>query len=75
MKYFTTTCDKCRKSLKYNEKFDCYYCPKCNEWLEKKCSDKACCFCSKRPDKPKVTRLTRNLKEMGQDLKDLGLIK
>ena len=36
----------------YNEEFDCYYCVECNEWLENKCSNPQCDYCSNRPEKP-----------------------
>ena len=38
--------------LAYNSEFDCYYCSKCNDWKEPKCSDLECHFCTKRPEKP-----------------------
>lgn len=28
------------------------FCPKCNQWIEEKCEDTYCEFCSDRPDKP-----------------------
>lgn len=37
---------------KYCEKYDSYF-DKNNKWLERKCHDKECMFCSKRPDKHK----------------------
>ncbi len=36
----------------YNEKHDAYFCKECDVWLEKLCSDKACYFCTHRPEKP-----------------------
>ncbi len=45
-------CKKCGDKLDYNEKYDSYYCKKCNIWLEDCCSDPKCRFCSKRPKKP-----------------------
>lgn len=38
-----------------SEKYDAYYCPICNEWLESKCGDLAgdpCIYCKDRPEKP-----------------------
>jgi len=50
---------KCKKcSIKiyykdgYNEKYDAYFCNKCDSWNEDKCRDKGCMFCSGRPEKP-----------------------
>ena len=37
----------------YSEKYDSYYDPDENVWLEEKCDDKNCEFCSKRPVTPK----------------------
>ena len=36
----------------YYEDYDAYFCPKCNVWLESKCSDPKCEYCTKRPEKP-----------------------
>lgn len=42
----------------YNEQFDAYFCPHCDQWLESKCGctkedPKGCWFqCWLRPDKP-----------------------
>lgn len=37
---------------RYNERFDAYYETDTNEWLESKCDDPECDYCSGRPDKP-----------------------
>lgn len=42
----------CKHEKRYNEEYDAYYCPKCNTWLEDKCHDSECEFCSNRPDRP-----------------------
>lgn len=34
----------------YNEEHDSYFCPDCKEWLESKCDDSDCEFCTDRPD-------------------------
>lgn len=45
-----------------NEEYDCYYCVGCGEWLETKCSDINCEFCSKRPEKaPNVNKTVKTL--------------
>ena len=36
----------------YSEEYDSFYCPDCNRWLDEKCADPNCEFCSVRPDKP-----------------------
>jgi len=33
----------------YSEKYDAYYDPETGEWLESKCGDPECEFCSVRP--------------------------
>ena len=45
-------CDKCLMLLDYNERWDAYYCSKCNEWVEKQCSDAECYYCVGRPKNP-----------------------
>lgn len=39
------------EDTRYNEQFDCYYNIKTGQWLEEKCSDIECEFCSVRPEK------------------------
>lgn len=39
-------------NVKLNLEFDSYYCTKCNAWIEQKCEDSMCMYCSKRPDCP-----------------------
>lgn len=38
-------CDICKRRLKYNEKWDAFFCPHCNEWKERKCSDELWIWC------------------------------
>jgi hypothetical protein len=45
-------CQKCGTKQIYYEKFDTFFCPTCNMWLEKNCPDPKCEFCKNRPDKP-----------------------
>ena len=45
-------CFKCKSEVSYNKKFDCFYCIKCNIWLEPICEDLFCMFCKKRPLRP-----------------------
>lgn len=39
-------------AISYDERYDADYCPKCNEWLEKQCSDSDCFYCRSRPERP-----------------------
>ena len=45
------TCD-CGEKASYSEKFDAYFCEKCNKWLEDICGDYECNFCNARPESP-----------------------
>ncbi len=45
------SCDCKTPESEYDDKYDAYYCVVCNKWLEDKCSDKDCEFCSKRPER------------------------
>lgn len=45
-------CPDCNSEIKYNQKYDCFYCEQCNKWLEGQCNDPCCEFCTVRPEKP-----------------------
>ena len=45
-------CKRCEALLAYYEFYDAFFCPRCNDWTEKKCSDPRCDFCPDRPDQP-----------------------
>jgi hypothetical protein len=45
-------CDSCGSRRICHEDYDAYFCPSCDAWLESTCSDKACSYCSQRPDRP-----------------------
>lgn len=45
-------CSQCKSNLVYYDKFDTYFCPKCNSWTESKCSDPQCKYCPSRPEYP-----------------------
>jgi len=44
-------CD-CGTILVYYDKYDTYFCPKCNKWTESKCNDPSCDYCKNRPKMP-----------------------
>jgi hypothetical protein len=51
-----------------NRLYDAYFDADTGEWLEKKCSDPACEFCSKRPDlAPEAGRKAVNNIECAKD--------
>jgi hypothetical protein len=59
-------CEKCSTLIKYSVCYDCHFCPKCQLWLEGKCSDAECWFCPTRPEKPNFNqnvRIKKSLKE------------
>ena len=39
------------RQIIYDADYDVYFCPKCGEFLEPKCSDLTCSFCANRPDR------------------------
>jgi hypothetical protein len=45
-----TTCI-CGSESAYNEAYDSFFCKASNIWLDDKCSETDCDFCSKRPEK------------------------
>lgn len=45
-------CSTCKFNLVYYDDFDTYFCPKCNNWIESKCSDPNCKYCPNRTEKP-----------------------
>lgn len=49
-------CESCNGVLNLNPMYDAYFCPKCDTWAEKKCTDENCYFCVGRPDKPSQTK-------------------
>ena len=46
-------CNRCGGRMELSEEFDAYYCGQCNRWVESKCGDATCRFCSKRPERPR----------------------
>ena len=45
-------CSKCKFNLVYYDDFDAWFCPKCNYWIQSKCSDPDCKYCANRPETP-----------------------
>lgn len=45
-------CSVCNSKKVYYDKHDAKFCPVCNIWLEKQCSDEGCDYCKVRPEKP-----------------------
>lgn len=48
-------CEKCGGFSVFYAIYDAYFCPSCNDWLESKCGDPSCLYCSNRSDKPLPT--------------------
>jgi hypothetical protein len=44
-------CD-CGAHVVYSVRWDAFYCPTCNKWLEGRCYDDECEFCAERPLEP-----------------------
>lgn len=40
-----------------SERYDAYYCIQCYVWIEERCSDESCYYCSSRPDRPSMNDL------------------
>ena len=47
-RFYGSQCPICKETEKYNERFDAYYCEKCNMWTEEKCGDPKCSYCLAR---------------------------
>jgi len=45
-------CESCKEVGLLDMHWDAYYCKDCNKWLESKCDDLGCSFCSGRPKTP-----------------------
>ena len=42
----------CGGELRYCWEYDASYCPACDEWTERACSDPSCDLCHQRPRSP-----------------------
>jgi hypothetical protein len=40
------------EDIGYSEQYDAYYNNKTNEWIDPKCSDRTCHYCTTRPKRP-----------------------
>lgn len=45
-------CNECNNYLIYYDKYDCEFCPNCNEWISETCADINCDYCTNRLVKP-----------------------
>jgi hypothetical protein len=45
-------CNRCDQRTSMSDEFDALYCGRCNRWIDSKCSDPHCSYCSKRPARP-----------------------
>jgi hypothetical protein len=45
-------CNRCGLASEYSMESDASFCRTCNRWLEDKCRDPGCRFCSRRQEKP-----------------------
>lgn len=65
---------QCGQPLKYNERYDSYFCQKCNEWATFTCEEEECFYCKDRPNRPNESKLGR-LKKSGLIgcLNDIGV--
>ena len=43
---------ECGHRRVYSERYDAYFCPAEDKWLEAGCSDPMCGYCSIRPERP-----------------------
>lgn len=45
-------CEESNWPTHYNNTYDAHFCPDCDVWLEERCDDIECDYCSTRPAKP-----------------------
>lgn len=45
-------CPSCGAKKVYHEKYDAFFCPQENKWLETGCNDPKCEYCGTRPNEP-----------------------
>jgi hypothetical protein len=44
------------KDIAYSKEYDAYYNQATNEWIDPKCNDRNCEYCTKRPERPVVDK-------------------
>ena len=44
------------KDIAYSKEYDAYYNQATNEWIDTKCDDPACEYCTNRPERPVVDK-------------------
>jgi len=47
-----TQCNRCGQKLELHPDYDAQFCRRCNRWIESRCLDPQCEFCSHRPERP-----------------------
>jgi hypothetical protein len=47
-------CEQCGTDEQYSERYDAYFCPTCDIWLNDACDNPDCGFCVSRPEKPSM---------------------
>ncbi len=58
-----SVCSYCgEKSVYMCDEFDALFCIECDRWLERRCGDPNCEFCSERPPKPSGIPYIRSYK-------------
>ena len=55
-RYLNGRCQYCGGPRQYDSGRDAYWCQACNRWLEPKCGDKTCDYCTHRPKTPGESR-------------------
>lgn len=60
MKHTPKIVHNCRHPRSYSQKYDAYFCEKCDVWVESRCGDPDCEFCHKRPERPSLEESPSN---------------
>ncbi len=53
-----TLCPACAEHKIYYDRYDAYFCARCNSWLESACGDPECAYCPGRPERPLTDSLS-----------------